>query len=354
MDGAGLYFSKAIAAGYAQPNRRNVDLAADIANLAQVQENRSDLKGAAENLAKAAKLALDAGGNQNGVYWYAVAQQAKLLDFRGEWKPALSLLDTLEQQRSGGSPSENVRYQVRLLYASCRIREGSGADMVPSLEATLAVLTARPSQADDRQRALLTLADAYDQAGHADKARVTFRLAGSDVIAAHPNSAADLTRSARWASFLIEHGQPEAAATVFDAIIAKQPQWGRDSPGPAQAWAGRARLYLAHGAPAAALAASNASFVALDTIRVMYERPHTRQPSTNTQRRASGDRRHHCSHERGQRRPATKPAHRCRRQRRYRRSATRSGQRKIIPTAQDVNVRGLLGGSSCHHVASSG
>ena len=87
------------------------------------------------------------------------------------------MLETLLQQRSASSPSENVQYQVRLLYASCLVREGNGAMMIPSLQATLAVLRAGPAQANDESRALLTLADAYDQAGRVNDARAALKAA---------------------------------------------------------------------------------------------------------------------------------------------------------------------------------
>jgi serine/threonine protein kinase len=271
IDGAGIFFKKAIAVAYLQPNRRNVDLAADIANLGQVQENRADMNGAEASFTHAAKLALDAAGNQNGVYWYAVAQQAKLMDLRGNWKPALAMLESLLQQRSTTSPSENVQYQVRLLYASCLVREGNGATTIPSLQATLAVLRARPAQANDASRVLLTLADAYDQAGRVDDARAALEAAGVNVVAGDPADVAELAYRERWGRFLQEHGQPDKAWAVFDSIIAKQSRWGTDSAAPAQAWAARAMIDLERGDPKAAVLASNASFTALGAVRGLYD-----------------------------------------------------------------------------------
>ena len=270
-DGAGNFFRAAIAVSYAQPHHRILDLAADIANLAQVQENRGDPDGAAKGFAHAAQLALDAGGNQNGVYWYATAQQAKLLDMRGEWKPALAILDSLWQQRSANSPSENIQYEVRLLFASCLVREGKGAIAIPALRTTLSVLKARPAQTDDETRVLLTLADAYDQAGQSVDALAAFRMAGADITSGRPDNAMELTRKERWGRFLQEHGRADEATSIFDAVIAKQRKWGRDSPGPALAWAGRALMDLRHDDLKAALSASNESFAALDTVRVMYD-----------------------------------------------------------------------------------
>jgi eukaryotic-like serine/threonine-protein kinase len=271
FDGAGDFFRKAIAVAHLQPNGRNVDLAADVANLGQVQENQADLNGAEASFTHAAKIALDAAGNQNGVYWYAIAQQAKLMDLRGNWKPALAMLGTLLQQRSASSPSENVQYQVRLLYASCQVREGNGATTIPSLQATLAVLTARPAQANDVSRTLLTLADAYDQAGRPDDARAALRAAGVATLTGDPADAAELSGREVWGRFLLEHGQSDQAAKVFDSIIAKQGQWGRNSSGPAQAWAGRALIDLERGDAKGAVLASNASFAALGAVRVMYD-----------------------------------------------------------------------------------
>ena len=193
-DGAGKFFRQAIAVSEAKPDHQDLDLAADIANLAQVQENQGDSAGAAAGLARAAKLALEAGGNQNGVYWYAMAQQAKLMDMRGDWKPALAMLNSLWQQRSANSPSENVQYQVRLLTAQCQIREGNGAAMIPVLRAALSVLRAKPAQADDEKRVLLALADAYDQAGQEADAVATFRLVGADVSSGQLDNAVELTR----------------------------------------------------------------------------------------------------------------------------------------------------------------
>ncbi len=194
-DGAGNFFRQAIAVSYAQPKRRTLDLAADIANLAQVQENQGDPDGAAKGFAHAAKLALDAGGNQNGVYWYASAQQAKLMDMRGEWRPALAVLDALWQQRSANSPSENIQYEVRLLFASCLVREGKGASAIPALKTTLSVLKARPAQADDETHVLLTLADAYDQAGQSTDALAACEIARNTdplraVFASNPDPSA--------------------------------------------------------------------------------------------------------------------------------------------------------------------
>jgi eukaryotic-like serine/threonine-protein kinase len=271
IDGAGIFFRKAITVAYLQPHRRDVDLAADIANLGQVQENQADPIGAEESFTRAAKLALDAAGNQNGVYWYAVAQRAKLMDLRGNWKPARAMLKSLLQQRSVSSPSENVQYQVRLLYASCLVREGNGATTIPSLLATLAVLKARPAQANDESRTLLTLADAYDQAGRPDDARAALRAAGVATLTGDPADVAELGGREIWGRFLQEHGQSDQAGQVFDLIIAKQSRWGRDSSGPAQAWAGRALIDLERGDAKAAVLASNASFTALGAVRVMYD-----------------------------------------------------------------------------------
>ena len=271
FDGAGIFFKQAIAVAHVQPGRGNVDLAADMANLAQVQENQGDARGAEENLKQAAKLALEAGGDQNGVYWYAVAQQAKLMDLRGEWQPASAMLQDLLGQGSSSSPSENVQNQVRLLYAACLVRDGRGGTAIPSLQAALPALRARPSQADDAFRAWLTLGDAYDEAGRAQEARAALEAAGIDAIAGHPDNAAELTHLERWGRFLLEHGDPERAEPVFDTVVANQAQWGRATPGPAQAWAGLALIDLGRGDPKAALRASDASLAALDAVRVLID-----------------------------------------------------------------------------------
>ena len=61
------------------------------------------------------------------------------------------------------------------------------------------------------------------------------------------------------------------AASIFDSVIKGQPKLGGVTPGPAQAWAGRALIDLRHGDAKAALFASSQSFAALDAVRAMYD-----------------------------------------------------------------------------------
>lgn len=168
-------------------------------------------------------------------------------------------------QGDGGLPMV-----LRGVYGAALAREGSAGAAVALLEPALAA--ARPR----RQNVWLVpameqaLGDAQDQLGDAAAARRRLAAAREDrQRLGLPHTNATLAARERWARFLLERGETEAAAAEFRRVVADAA-----GPGPALALAqaGLSRIALARGQAAAATAASAAAMATMDGIRVLYDR----------------------------------------------------------------------------------
>ncbi|MEA1651333.1 protein kinase [Nitrospirillum sp. BR 11164] len=238
-------------------------------NQVSVFQRTGRLDDARKNLERVSTLALESQG-VSAPYWMSLAQLARMLDLQGRRTEATAQFATMrEVLPSPPSSPADYSYIARLMHAESVIMEGRAVDALPYLEELKGRLMAGGGLGATVRRVHAQLGQAYGQSGHPDQARIEFQQA-LDGYAGTPGSPEALDLRGRWGWFLLDQGDA-GAAQVFDGIVADAGTTATVSIAPTLAWAGRARLALAHGDIAAAKAATDRAFAAYQQIRALHD-----------------------------------------------------------------------------------
>jgi serine/threonine-protein kinase len=177
-------------------------------------------------------------------YIYATSSRAQMAHMRGDRAAAAAFFTqafgvSLDRAaRSGTSTS------LRRLYGVALAREGRAQEAIPILEQVLKDTELHGHDEQNLRRTRGMLGDAYDQAGRTDDARRLLSAARADWIAYGPyDGIGALAARERWARFLLDHGETDAAAAEYSFVV-KQGR-GRPLASVALAEAGLARIALA-------------------------------------------------------------------------------------------------------------
>ncbi|MEA1648562.1 protein kinase [Nitrospirillum sp. BR 11164] len=212
---------------------------------------------------ESAKRALEVEGSSSRKYWSALTRQAETLHFSGDREKAAALFESILPLLSRNPDEAAIE---RMAYGQCLVNEGNAPQAVPILEAVLTTLRNKHLNNPILFRAELALGDAYDHAGRAADARGLLEHSNSIFQSGMPDTMDAVRSGERWARFLLDQGEPVAAAPFLDRVIAVQDHWGDTQTAPALAWGGRARVALAAGDVAQAVKAGDAALAAYDKV----------------------------------------------------------------------------------------
>ncbi len=191
--------------------------------------------------------------------------RASLAGMRGDLARAGELF------HQAGADSPAAISWVRRGYLIFLVRTGRGGDAVKPLEAALASARGAGERDEGKLRIVEAyLGEAYWQAGQIAEARQVLQAAAADWRREGvPGVAATLVPQERWGAFLLDRGEPAAAADIFRAVLAQGR--GAASAPAARAAAGLARVALAAGDVPAAGAQSVAALRLLDATTQEYD-----------------------------------------------------------------------------------
>ncbi len=209
-------------------------------------------------------------GLQSLWYLHAGLGRALMAHMRGDRDKAHALFDNLmgpglDKARMTGTPTS-----IRRGYGAILLHEGRAAEAVPVLEASLAATKLHVRDEPNLRRTEALLGDAYDQVGRTAEARALLLTARNEFLRfGNPGMPMTVAAQERWARFLLDHGETDAAKAEFTAAL--QQANGAASAGAAMAEAGLARIALAAGDTKAADAHSARAQQDLDATTVAYD-----------------------------------------------------------------------------------
>ena len=203
-------------------------------------------------------------------YIWTVSTRAQMAHMRGDRAAATAFFTQAFGVSLDRAAHSGTSTSLRRLYGVALAREGRAQEAVPVLEQVLKETEAHGHDEQNLRRTRGLLGDAYDKVGRTDEARQMLSSARADWISYGPSAGIGaLTARERWARFLLDHGETEAAAAEFQAVIEKGQ--GRAFPSVALAEAGLARIALAaHAIDLAKTHVQNAKRI-IDAATIEYD-----------------------------------------------------------------------------------
>jgi serine/threonine-protein kinase len=203
-------------------------------------------------------------------YIYTVSTRAQMAHMRGDRAAATGFFTEAFGVSLDRAAHSGTSTSLRRLYGVALAREGRGQEAVPILEQVLKDTEAHGRDEQNLRRTRGLLGDAYDKAGRTDDARRMLSSARADWISYGPyDGIGALTARERWARFLLDHGESDAAAAEYRAIVEKG--HGRAFASVALAEVGLARIALAtHAIDLAKTHVQNAKHM-IDAATIEYD-----------------------------------------------------------------------------------
>ena len=223
---------------------------------------------------RAQALAARTWGKQSRDYWMAEVWDAALLQMSGDRPGADARLREFETSLPSTIDSYDAQ-MAREVYAACLVRAGRAPEAVSLLESAERTYLATSDADSDVREVRRALGDAYDRANRVPEAREKLQAARDEYIAREPAGARwQMRMRERWGRFLLDHSRPgsadfAAAEGEFKAVIDTMAE--RANSWEALAYSGLARIALARGQPAPALAASRQSLARLAQVQGLYD-----------------------------------------------------------------------------------
>jgi serine/threonine-protein kinase len=182
-------------------------------------------------------------GQQSLWYLHAVLGRAIMAHMNGDRDKAHALLESVMSQGFDKARKTGTPTSIRRGYGFILLHEGRVAEAIPILEGALAETRLHTRDEPNLRRTEALLGDAYDKVGRTAQAR-TLLLSARDAFLQFGNPGMPMTVAAqeRWARFLLDHGDADAARAEFTAAIAQAN--GAPTAGAALAEAGLARVAL--------------------------------------------------------------------------------------------------------------
>jgi serine/threonine-protein kinase len=222
---------------------------------------------------KALELAETTQDTKSGNYFLTLANYANALHRQGKLVEAHAVFDRLFRQialASDEGKTGNDAYYGREIYGLSLSAEGRLGDAVAVLEEVEHAYTARPNWEGQLRRMRRYLGDAYALAGRPDDARRILKSALDERVAKNaPDYPPLLTLRERWGRFLLSQGESDAAKEQFVEVLAQMHE--RTFESAARAHAGLAKIALALGDTAGALASSRSGLDVFDHISGQYD-----------------------------------------------------------------------------------
>ena len=209
-------------------------------------------------------------GRDSQWYLHALTSRALLASVHGDraksdalFKDAMAL--TLSRAATTGLVTSLGR-----AYGAALAREGRAQEALPYLEAALTETRLHGRDEQNLRRTEGFLGDAYDQAGRPKDARPLLLASRNEWMLYGPQfGSAALSARERWARFLLDQGEMDAAAKEFDAVL-HAPSGMATAP-QARAAAGLARIALRAGKPAEADRHTQEALRILDGVTREYD-----------------------------------------------------------------------------------
>jgi tetratricopeptide (TPR) repeat protein/predicted Ser/Thr protein kinase len=166
----------------------------------------------------AVALASKTYGEHRSNYWGPAAQMARLQHLNGHRREARAAFERLATLMPP-VPAIVDDWEPVAAYLDCLLAEGDPAAAVTMAERGVAYFATHPHGYSLRKMRW-RLGDAYDQLGRTDDARRTLAQAYDQYRHEDaPDRQPVLAVTERWARFLLEHGDPEAAAPLFATVL---------------------------------------------------------------------------------------------------------------------------------------
>jgi serine/threonine-protein kinase len=223
---------------------------------------------------RAQRLAARTWGKQSRNYWMAIVWDAGLLQLSGDRAVAAARLAEFEASLPASAQGFDAQL-ARRFYAVCLVRDGRAAEAIPLLESVERSFLASSLDSYDVREMRRDLGDAYELANRVAEARERLQMSRDEYVAKELAGARFQMRAReRWGRFLMDHSRPgnadsAAAEAEFRAVTANAGEHAYTWE--ALAYAGLARVALARGEPAAALAASRQSLARLAQVQGLYD-----------------------------------------------------------------------------------
>ncbi len=221
-------------------------------------------------LAENQVLAEQVVGRQSTYYIHGLANLALIATVSGKRDKAMALFSEAMAIAASKGDATGEAGAVRRVYGRSLAAEGDAA-AIPILEESLHEAQLRPKDDTDLPLSQGYLGDAYDQAGRAEEGGRLLQAA-RDYFAHYGEPAAGeyaLGARERWARFLLDHGERDAARLECEGVLAMAA--GDPSAPAALAQADLARIALADGDNAGADRLSAQAIQTIDAVKLGYD-----------------------------------------------------------------------------------
>jgi len=221
------------------------------------------------------KIAARTYGLDNHKYRSIASTYAQFRYDRGEREDALAEFADLERrlprERTGFRNATEALEAAQVLrkFGRCLATDGQAARSIELLERAAALLATSRSRANDGAQLQFDLAKAYDGAGRPDAARSAFPAAMKTLEADNAPAARRAELHERWAQFLFNQQELDAADREFNTAILLAAD--RSIPAAIYAQAGLASLAVAKRDPGLAASTSRLALEKLDHIEGYYD-----------------------------------------------------------------------------------
>ena len=209
-------------------------------------------------------------GRDSQWYLHAITSRALLASVQGDRFKANALFKDAMALTLSRTATTGLVTSLGRAYGAALAREGRAQESLPYLEAALTETRLHGRDEQNLRRTEGFLGDAYDQAGRPKDARPLLLAARTEWMLYGPQAGSPaLTARERWAQFLLDQGDVEAAAKEFDAVV--HAPSGMSTAPQARAAAGLARIALRARKPAEADLHTQQALKILDSITMEYD-----------------------------------------------------------------------------------
>jgi hypothetical protein len=209
-------------------------------------------------------------GRQSAYYLIGIRIMGFIANDLGQRDKAAALFSQGIALAAGKGDTVGLVNTLRRSYGRVLVAGGDANAAIPILEESLRQTQLHPRDESDVRLNQGYLGDAYDQAGRTAEARILLQAARNDWVRyGVPAGALTLGARERWARFLFDHDEPDAASAECHDILRVAD--GSASAPAALAQADLARIALAQGDKAGADRLSAQALQTIDAVKLGYD-----------------------------------------------------------------------------------
>jgi serine/threonine-protein kinase len=209
-------------------------------------------------------------GRENSFYLSGLLTKALIANDLGQRDQAMAMFAEGIAIVAGKGVAPGWRTAFHTYYGAALAAGGDAASAIPILENALRQTELHPTEEFSLRHAQSLLGDAYDQAGRAAEARALLQTVRNDSVRYDiPAGEHALGARERWARFLLDHGEQDAAGAECNDILGVAA--GVASAPAALARADLARIALAHGDSTSADRLSEQAIQTIDAVKLGYD-----------------------------------------------------------------------------------